>query len=93
MSVKELEIVVPFLTLGGPFPPLSTAVALEENYRGYEFKAKFDCLSDLTIDEPKPLRRGPGPDASCLLSAAVGDCLSFSLLFYLGRARIHVIDT
>jgi len=56
---------------------------------GYEFKAKFNG-SDMSIliDEPEPLGRGAGPNASRLLSAAVGNCLSASLLFCLSKARV-----
>ncbi|MGQ9542652.1 MAG: OsmC family protein [Candidatus Bathyarchaeia archaeon] len=58
---------------------------------GYEFKAKFDMpsLSEVTMDEPKPLGRDAGPNASRLLSAAVGNCLSASLLFCLSKARVE----
>lgn len=44
------------------------------------------------MDEPEPLGEGTGPNATRVLGAAVGHCLSASLLFCLGRARIDVGD-
>jgi len=65
-----------------------------ERVRDYEFRVKFDLPSipDIVMDEPEPLGRGRGPNPSRLLSAAVASCLSSSLIFCLGKARIAVND-
>lgn len=63
-----------------------------ERRDGYEFVAGFPGTDapDLLLDEPPPLGEGRGPNPSRLLAAAVGDCLSASLLFCLGKARVDV---
>ena len=64
-----------------------------ERMAAYEFRIKFDSpnFPDLIMDEPEPVGKDAGPDASRILAAAVGNCLSASLLFCLDRARISVI--
>ena len=48
----------------------------------YRFDIHFDeTMPTLTIDEPAPLGTGLGPSPVHLLCAAVGNCLSDSLLF------------
>jgi organic hydroperoxide reductase OsmC/OhrA len=58
----------------------------------YAFDVDFglDRVPALRVDEPRPLGAGGGPDASGMLAAAVGDCLSTSLLFCLSKARAEV---
>jgi organic hydroperoxide reductase OsmC/OhrA len=60
----------------------------------YRFDAHFDDDSwpALRLDEPEPLGEGTGPNASRVLGAAIGNCLSASLLFCLEKARVPVGD-
>lgn len=59
----------------------------------FEFRVSFDQPGqELLMDEPEPLGGGKGPNAARVLSAAIGNCLSASLLFCLQRARAEVAD-
>ena len=60
--------------------------------QGYSFRVQFDSdgTPDMVVDEPKPVGWGSGPNSTRLLSAAVGQCLSSSLLYCLRKARIRV---
>lgn len=62
--------------------------------QNYEFKAHFDWdhLPPLLLDEGEPLGQRKGPNPARLLAAAVGDCLSASLLFCLQKAKLEVQD-
>jgi len=61
-----------------------------DQVKDYEFIVSFDkdALGKLTIDEPAPLGTEKGPNASRVLSSAVGHCLTSSLIFCLQKARI-----
>ena len=67
------------------------SVSLEKT-GDYAFDVDFglEGVPRLRIDEPEPLSGGTGPNASEVLAAAVGDCLSSSLLFCLSKARVEV---
>lgn len=54
---------------------------------GYEFAVRFDKeqFVDLHLDEPKPLGRDSAPNAARVLAAAIGNCLSASLVFCLKK--------
>lgn len=54
----------------------------------YQFKMSFGGTApDWLADEPPPLGQGAGPSPVQLLAAAVGNCLSDSLLFALRKFK------
>ena len=54
----------------------------------YQFDVQFgDQVPSLLADEPAPLGSGRGPSPVQLLAAAVGNCLSDSLLFALRKFK------
>lgn len=62
-------------------------VALRQK-QDYRFDIDFGAaMPVLTSDEPAPLGTGLGPSPSQLLAAAVGNCLSDSLLFALRKFK------
>lgn len=65
-----------------------------EQLQDYEFQVKFDKeqYAELLIDEPDPIGHDKGPNASRVLSAAVGNCLAASLMFCLQRSK-HLVDS
>lgn len=69
----------------------SFEVRLDQQER-YRFRADFGMsgVEPWIIDEPPPLGEAAGPNASRLVAAAVGHCLSASALFCLEKARIPV---
>ena len=67
---------------------MNDAITIEVHQQAdYRFEARFDDphVPVLTVDEPPPLGHNAGPDPSRLLAAAVGHCLSASLLFALRK--------
>jgi len=73
---------------GGKVEEKQLVVTLEQK-SGYEFLVKFDEGVELLMDEPAPLGEDKGPGAAKVLSAAIGNCLSASLLFCLQKSRIE----
>ncbi len=69
-----------------------TAVVTVKRVKDYEFRVKFDKpqYSELVLDEPEPIGHDVGPNATRVLSAAVGNCLAASLLFCLQRSKQSV---
>ncbi len=62
-----------------------------EKLDDYSFKISFgEDIERLLTDEPAPVGGGRGPNASMLLAAAMGNCLSASLLFCLQKTRTPV---
>ncbi len=60
-----------------------------ENYR---FEVRFDKeqYAPLHMDEPEPLGSDSAPNATRILAAAIGNCLSASLLFCTRKARVEL---
>jgi uncharacterized OsmC-like protein len=66
----------------------STILVRLEQTKDYQFKVDFgDSVPMLLADEPAPLGSGTGPSPVQLLAAAVGNCLSDSLLFALRKFK------
>ena len=59
--------------------------------KDFVFKVDFGLDNfDFTMDEPAPIGGDTGPNASKVLAAAMGNCLTASLLFCLNKARAQV---
>ncbi|QHE77733.1 OsmC family protein [Hydrogenophaga sp. PBL-H3] len=64
---------------------VSVSLAQQADYR---FEVDFGAgIPGLMADEPPPLGKGEGPAPAQLLCAAVGNCLSDSLLFALRKFK------
>ena len=64
-----------------------------EHIKDFQFKVTFDDkLNSLVMDEPPPLGSDKGPNATNVLSAAIANCLTASLLFCLTKTRVKPIS-
>ncbi len=72
-----------------PFDEFTITVEQSEDY---EFKVRFDKpqFDEYRLDEPAPLGHDSAPNASRVLSAAIGNCLSASLLFCARKAKVQL---
>jgi uncharacterized OsmC-like protein len=63
-----------------------------ERVNNFEFRVRFDKpeFSEWTLDEPPPVGENKGPNATRVLAAAVGNCLSASLMFCLQRSKLTI---
>ena len=63
-----------------------------EQIADYNFRTHFDgeAYADLLTDEPAPLGGNEAPNPSRVLAAAIGSCLSSSLLFCSRKARVSL---
>jgi uncharacterized OsmC-like protein len=70
-------------------PPSTSEFRVElEQVEHFEFLIRFDkdSFAPVRADEPPPLGRDSAPNAARYLAAAVGNCLSASLVFCAQRA-------
>ena len=65
-----------------------------EQVDGFEFRVRFDKeqFEPLRMDEPPPLGHDVAPNAARILAAAVGNCLSASLVFCLKKSGVVATD-
>jgi len=70
---------------------IKTRLSLIEN-TNYQFNITFDIpVADIIVDETAEIGGdGMGPNPSRLLSTAIANCLSASLLFCLRKARVEI---
>jgi uncharacterized OsmC-like protein len=63
-----------------------------EQVDGFDFRVRFDKeqYAELRMDEPAPLGLDAAPNPARILAAAIGDCLSASLVFCLKRRGVVV---
>jgi uncharacterized OsmC-like protein len=57
---------------------------------GFNIDFQLENVPALLMDEPKPIGSSLGPNATRVLSAAIGNCLCVSLLFCLQKSRVEV---
>jgi uncharacterized OsmC-like protein len=70
--------------------PVDEFTLTVEQVEDYEFKVRFDKpqFDEYRLDEPAPIGHDNAPNAARFLSAAIGNCLSASLLFCARKAKL-----
>lgn len=78
-------------TAAEPIPVDEFTIHVEQ-LDDYEFKIRFDKpqFAEWQLDEPAPLGRDRAPNAARALAAAIGNCLSASLLFCARKAKVNL---
>jgi uncharacterized OsmC-like protein len=73
-------------------PPSYEFTIEMDQVEDYAFRVRFDKeqFSPLDMDEPVPLGKESAPNASRVLAAAIGNCLSASLLFCARKGRVEI---
>jgi organic hydroperoxide reductase OsmC/OhrA len=68
-----------------------------EQLDDYQINVRFDWkkAADILMDEPPPLGEASGPNASRMLAAAAGNCLTAALLYCLAKEEppAHSVKT
>ncbi len=74
--------------------PVSEFTISVDQVKDYQFQVNFDGteIPSIMLDEPPPLGKSDGPSPARTLAAAIGGCLSMSLLFCLTKSRVEVND-
>jgi uncharacterized OsmC-like protein len=61
-----------------------------ERVSGYDFIVRFkEGMESVMMSEPRPLGSGEHPHAGHMLAAAMGHCMSASLLYCFERSRVE----
>ena len=80
--------------MNSPSPlPVATRFSIRvEQTSGYEFRVRFDKeqFAEIHMDEPPPLGHDTAPNAARVLAAAIGNCLSASLVFCMSKAKVPI---
>ena len=73
-----------------PLPVASRFALRVEQTSGYAFRVRFDKeqFAEIHMDEPPPLGHDNAPNAARVLAAAIGNCLSASLVFCMSKAKV-----
>jgi len=77
---------------GKPLQVVTEFTITMQQVQEFEFRVRFDKpnYADLEMDEPAPLGKDAAPNAARILAAAIGNCLSASLLFCARKAKVEV---
>jgi organic hydroperoxide reductase OsmC/OhrA len=72
--------------------PVDEFTVTVEQVDDYEFKVRFDKpqFEEYRLDEPPPIGHEAAPNAARVLSAAIGNCLSASLLFCARKVKVQL---